>query len=65
MVLNKIKYFFLFLVLFPAIAKTQKNFDFSDTAVANRIKKDLYVLASDSLKGREAGTKYEIKAREI
>jgi Zn-dependent M28 family amino/carboxypeptidase len=58
----KIRILLLILVL-PFISKSQKVFDFSDTAVEHRIKKDLYILASDSFKGREAGTVNEIKAR--
>jgi Zn-dependent M28 family amino/carboxypeptidase len=59
----KIKFIFLIFFL-PLVAKTQQSFDFSDTAVERRIRADLYYLASDSLKGREAGTYNEIKARD-
>ncbi len=34
------------------------------TGIEERIKKDMYVLSSDSMRGREAGTKYEIAARD-
>lgn len=52
------------LFLFPFVVSAQQKFDFSDTAVENRLKKDLFFLASDSMKGREAGTVNEIKARD-
>ncbi|MFO8054133.1 MAG: M20/M25/M40 family metallo-hydrolase [Bacteroidales bacterium] len=41
---------------------TAQQFDFSDSARIRRLKNDIYVLAADSLLGREAGTKGEIKA---
>lgn len=51
-------------LLIPFAVSAQQVFNFSDSAVENRLKKDLYFLASDSLKGREAGTVNEIKARD-
>jgi aminopeptidase YwaD len=57
------KVIILFLIL-PFAVNAQQVFDFSDTAVESRLKKDLYFLASDSLKGREAGTANEIIARD-
>jgi aminopeptidase YwaD len=54
---------FLLFILNAAIGQKVK-FDQSDTAIEHRIKKDLYLLASDSLQGREAGTKFEIMARD-
>ena len=39
-------------------------FDQTDSAIFNRIKKDIYILASDSFLGREAGTQGEIMARD-
>jgi Iap family predicted aminopeptidase len=59
----KIRILLLILVL-PFFSKSQMVFDFSDTAVEHRIKKDLYMLASNSFQGREAGTANEIKARD-
>ena len=38
------------------------QFGFSDSSVLERIRHDIYVLASDSLEGREAGTEGEKKA---
>lgn len=52
------------LLLVSSAAAAQQNFDFSDSAVVTRLKKDLFFLASDSMKGREAGTADEIKARD-
>ncbi len=44
---------------------SQKTYpDQSDSSIVHRIKKDIYLLASDSLQGRETGTKYEIIARD-
>jgi aminopeptidase YwaD len=53
----------LFLSVLPFAARTQQSFDFSDTAIERRLRTDMYVLASDSMQGREAGTINEIKAR--
>lgn len=35
----------------------ESNFSFSDSAILSRIKRDTFILASDSFEGREAGTK--------
>jgi len=43
----------------PALSQ----FNFSDSSVLSRIRRDIYVLASDSFMGREAGTIGEVKAR--
>ncbi|MGD0711031.1 MAG: M28 family peptidase, partial [Bacteroidales bacterium] len=59
---NIILFLFFISALSSGIAQNIR-FDQSDTAIERRIKKDLYLLASDSLQGREAGTKYEIMAR--
>lgn len=40
----------------------QSGFDFSDSLVTDRLKKDVYWLASEDLEGREAGTPGEKKA---
>lgn len=39
-----------------------QNWSFEKNAVAARLKKDIYILASDSLEGRETGTRGETKA---
>jgi Zn-dependent M28 family amino/carboxypeptidase len=54
----------IFILLLPFVARSQQGFDFSDTAVERRIRSDLYFLASDSLKGREAGTENAVLARD-
>jgi aminopeptidase YwaD len=52
-------------VLFPVFAAWgQKTFDFSDEAVINRLKQDVYTLASDEMEGRESGTEGERLAAE-
>ncbi|MFH0865034.1 MAG: M28 family peptidase [Bacteroidota bacterium] len=51
-------------LLIPVFVNAQQVFDFSDSAVEQRLRKDLYFMASDSLKGREAGTANEIIARD-
>jgi len=58
-----IKYFgtCLFFQLLSFFVSAQ-NFNFSETEIENRIKTDIYFLASDSIKGREAGTINEKKA---
>jgi aminopeptidase YwaD len=63
------KYFtgtLLFLFLSFGIAGTAQTVKFSQdgNSVTARIKKDLYILASDSFMGREAGTEGEIMARD-
>ena len=60
---NIILFLFFISALSNGIAQNIK-FDQSDTAIEKRIKTDLYLLASDSLQGREAGTKFEIMARD-
>jgi len=49
--------------LFPAFSQNTK-YDQSDQAIEARLKKDIGILASDSLLGREAGTEGEIMARD-
>lgn len=51
----------LLITLFCNQLRSQ-NFDFSAKAVQERITKDVYVLASDSLRGRDGGTEDEKKA---
>jgi aminopeptidase YwaD len=52
-------------LLFPVVAVWgQKAFDFSDEAVIERLKQDVYKLASDELEGRESGTEGERLAAE-
>jgi len=48
---------------FGAFAQNSK-YNQSDSAVAARLKKDISLLASDSLEGREAGTDGEAKAKQ-
>lgn len=48
--------------LFSAFSQNTK-YDQSDQAIEARLKKDVGILASDSLSGREAGTEGEIMAR--
>jgi hypothetical protein len=50
---------FFALAVLGAVAQ---QFDMSDQARIERMKQDVYLLASDSLLGREAGTKGEIMA---
>lgn len=53
----------LMLVLFAGQTMVaQQKVDFSESAVIERLKKDLEYLASDELEGREAGTEGELKA---
>jgi hypothetical protein len=54
--------FIIPLLLFSTTVSSQSSFDFSDSAIVYRIRHDIYVLASDSFKGREAGTEGEHKA---
>lgn len=60
----KIIKFFLSLALAISVtfAFGQRSFDFSKQSVIERLTTDVYVLASDSLEGREAGTVGERKA---
>lgn len=55
--------FLLIVFGFVSIAQNSK-YNQSDSAVAARLKKDLSVLASDSLEGREAGTDGEAMAKQ-
>ena len=52
----------LLFLFFPTFLWGQ--YDFSKEAVKERLSKDMLVLTSDSLQGRESGTIYEIKARD-
>lgn len=52
----------LALALLAISAFGQRSFDFSKQSVIERLTTDIYVLASDSLEGREAGTAGERKA---
>ncbi len=52
---------FIFLLILPVYVCAQ-HFDMQDKARINRMKEDISLLASDSLLGREAGTKGEIMA---
>lgn len=45
-------------------AQNKAGIDQTKIAIAERIKKDIQILASDSLEGREAGTKGEIMAKD-
>ncbi len=51
-----------FFLLFVFVNGQNKKYDLSEKNVENRLKTDLGVLASDSLMGREAGTKGEALA---
>ncbi|NVO01360.1 MAG: M20/M25/M40 family metallo-hydrolase [Bacteroidetes bacterium] len=53
------KLFLLISILLSQIVSAQKVYDQSTEAIEKRIKKDIYILASDSFGGREAGTKFE------
>jgi aminopeptidase YwaD len=52
----------LTLVVSVQVLYGQKAFDFSDQSVIERLQKDIYTLASDSMEGREAGTIGELRA---
>ncbi len=55
----------IIIILLPFFFQTltgQEAFDFSDEAVIQRLKDDIYTLASDEMEGREAGTEGEQKA---
>jgi aminopeptidase YwaD len=60
----RIKTGIVFSLLLPFALNAQQQYDFSDSAVECRLKKDLFFLASDSLKGRETGTENAIVARD-
>jgi hypothetical protein len=51
-----------FFLLFVFVNGQNKKYDLSEKNIENRLKIDLGVLASDSLMGREAGTKGEALA---
>jgi aminopeptidase YwaD len=51
--------FSLFIILLSHGLWAQQSFDFSDEAVIDRLKQDVYTLASDEMEGREAGTRGE------
>jgi hypothetical protein len=55
----------LIILLVTLTCKLQAQFSFSDSAVKDRLKHDVYVLAADSMKGRDAGTASEAKAAEF
>jgi aminopeptidase YwaD len=58
-----VKLFLVFtLVVSVQVLYGQKAFDFSDHSVIERLQKDIYILASDSMEGREAGTIGELRA---
>lgn len=46
-------------LLSPTIFAQTTNFDFSDDSVVKRLENDVFKLASEEMKGREAGTKGE------
>lgn len=53
--------FLTFFLLSQALT-AQVAFDFSDDAVIDRLREDIYTLASEEMEGREAGTEGERKA---
>jgi len=55
---------FVALALLTQGVFAQQPFDFSEGSVIERLQKDVYTLASDSLEGREAGTIGERRAAE-
>ena len=63
-----VKYFFVgFISLFLltiSYAQNKTGNGQTKTAIVERIKKDIEILASDSLEGRDAGTKGEIMAKD-
>ncbi len=61
--MNKHSYVFpLLLAFLLPVAGAQEVFDFSQRAVIERLKQDIYTLASEEMEGREAGTDGEKKA---
>ena len=55
--MNKVKLFILLAAFLAGqFAVAQKGFDFSREAVIERLKQDIYTLASDEYEGRDAGT---------
>lgn len=61
--MNISKHFFAFFIGFIFISIISCQTEVKETSI-DRMKKDITVLASDSLKGREAGTENELKARD-
>jgi len=59
-------FFYIILIFLPFFAFPQNRvlYNVVDSAVEKRVYKDIAILASDSFKGREAGTLGEIYARE-
>jgi aminopeptidase YwaD len=59
------KRFFIYAALFllPGISAWAQSYDFNDKNIEQRLRRDIGVLASDSLQGREAGTEGEYMAR--
>ena len=51
-----------FLGIIPNIANAQGKYNFDTQSIENRLKNDIKILASDSLEGRESGTKGEMMA---
>jgi aminopeptidase YwaD len=56
-------YIGLALWLLSGIVAIAQSYDYSDEAVEKRIRRDIGILAGDSLQGREAGTEGEYMAR--
>ncbi len=61
MKLLSLLFFWIGLFLFQPLA-SQPEIDFSKESVANRIRADVYALASEEMEGREAGTPGEVLA---
>ena len=59
---HSMRFFYLFLLACIPCLQAFAQFSFSDSSVRERIRHDIYVLASDSLEGREAGMPGEKKA---
>jgi hypothetical protein len=57
--------FTLIVLLITLSCRLEAQFSFSDSAVKGRLKHDVYVLAADSMQGRDAGTASEAKASEF
>lgn len=55
---------FVFVSLLLVFQAFSQKYDFSDPSIEQRITTDIYILASDSLQGREAGTEGEFLARQ-
>ena len=60
----RIIFVLFFISLFGTVFSQGSVFDQSNSAIEKRLKKDIYLLASDSLQGRESGTASEIMARD-